>query len=1229
MPGDLPVAASVDELLGAIRDHQVVVVAGETGSGKSTQLPKLCLALGLGVDGLIGHTQPRRVAARTIAARIAEETGTEVGAEVGYAVRFTDRVGPNTLVKVMTDGLLLAEIQRDRMLRRYQVIIIDEAHERSLNVDFLLGYLHRLLPRRPDLKLIITSATIDTERFAAHFGGAPVVEVSGRSHPVEIRYRPYGVDADDDRDQVAAVCDAVQELQDEGPGDVLVFLSGEREIHDTADALRRLDLAHTEVLALYARLSTVEQHRIFQAHTGRRIVLATNVAETSITVPGVRYVVDAGTARISRYSLRLKVQRLPIEPVSQASANQRAGRCGRLGPGICVRLYDEADFAGRSTFTEPEILRTNLAAVILQMTALRLGDVADFPFLEPPDRRAVRDGYAVLDELGALRPDDDPGRPRRLTPVGRQLARLPIDPRLARMIVESHRQGCVREVLVITAAMSIPDPRERPSDRRQAADESHRRFATDGSDLLALVRLWDHLRALQAELSNSQFRKRCRAEFLNDLRVREWQDLYSQLRQAAGELGIRHRTTAAHPDHVHRAVLAGLLSHLGLRDGERREYRGAHGSRFAIAPGSALGTAMPRWVMAGELVETTRLWARRCAPIRPEWAESLAGDLAKRSYGEPRWEAGRGAAVVTERVSLFGLPIVAGRAVALDRIDAPLARELFLRHALVRGEVDEAWAARHPFLAANAAFLTELAAAQQRHRRAVPVDEDTMVAFYHQRVGDGVVSTRHFDRWVGQVAPDLLTMTAEALGADAMADAVEFPTTWPVGDLALTVTYRFDPGAPDDGPTVHVPVDVLNRIDPAPFTWSIPGLFDHLVGHVIRNLPKDARVELSPLGATAEAVARRLRRGPADGPLDAAISAALLAERGVRVEPWEVRLAEAPTHLRLGFSIDDGRGRQLAFGKDLAELRRRLSGATRRAVAAAAPVDERHGMTTWEVGTLDPEIRSVVDGREVVGYPALVDDGDGVSLRIFSTADVARRVMHGGVRRLLLVHAAPARSTVERALGNRQRLDLAAAGFELGALVGECASAAADALLADAGVPRDEAAFAALSGTARRQLPSATTAAVRAVAGLAARHAAIRRRLDELVAPSLAPVVADVRTQLARLVRPGIVATAGTARLADLDRYLRGIDHRLARVGEHPARDLRQMAELQGLEARYRAVLDRFGRRPVPAEVVALGWQLEELRLAGFAQPIGPAKGVSTAKVARALAGMEAPGTRT
>ncbi|HEX8758502.1 MAG TPA: ATP-dependent RNA helicase HrpA, partial [Pseudonocardiaceae bacterium] len=859
-PLTLPVSQRKDEIAAAIRDHQVVIVAGETGSGKTTQIPKICLELGRGIRGMIGHTQPRRLAARTVAERIADELDVPVGGAVGWKVRFTDRASDDTLVKLMTDGILLAEIQSDRLLRQYDTLIIDEAHERSLNIDFVLGYLKQLLPRRPDLKVIITSATIDPDRFSRHFDGAPVIEVSGRSYPVEIRYRPYGLDSTDDRDQTQAICDAVAELRAEGPGDMLVFLSGEREIRDTRDALHALALPDTEILALYARLSAAEQHRVFQPpgtrsrHTGqgkgtragegrtRRIVLATNVAETSLTVPGIRYVIDPGTVRISRYSRRLKVQRLPIEPVSQASATQRAGRCGRTSDGICIRLYSAEDFQSRPRFTDPEIIRTHLASVILQMAALDLGDVAAFGFIDPPDRRQISDGVALLRELGGLE-----GPPTmRLTKVGRTLAQLPLDPRLARMVVAANDNRCLQEVLVIVAALSIQDPRERPTDAEAAADAQHARFADKDSDFVAYLNLWRHLDDQQQALSSTQFRKLCKKEFLHYLRVREWQDLHGQLRRLTRDLKMTANATPTPPQQVHVALLAGLLSHIGLRDPETRDYLGARGARFAVHPGSALFRKPPRWVMAAELVETSRLWGRIAARIEPQWVESLAEHLVKRSYSEPHWERKRGAVMAYEKVTLYGIPIVASRKVNYSVVDPQLCRELFLRHALVEGD----WDTRHSFFHANRAMLDDVEELEQRARRYdIGVDDQTLFDFYAQRIPPEIISARHFDNWwrkVGKTQPGLLNFDPAMLITGESVGEQDYPDHWPYSTLRLELSYQFEPGADVDGVTVHVPLPVLNQVDPAPFSWQVPGLRYELAVALLKSLPKPLRRALVP-----------------------------------------------------------------------------------------------------------------------------------------------------------------------------------------------------------------------------------------------------------------------------------------------------------------------------------------------------------------------------------------------
>ncbi|MDO8364593.1 MAG: ATP-dependent RNA helicase HrpA [Actinomycetota bacterium] len=1264
-PEALPLAARRDDLLAAIGGHQVVIVAGETGSGKSTQLPKICLDLGRGVAGLVGHTQPRRMAARTIAERVAEEMGTELGGAVGYTVRFTDTVGEQTLVKVMTDGILLAEIQRDRMLRRYDTLIIDEAHERSLNIDFLLGYLAQLLPQRPDLKLIVTSATIDTQRFSEHFANAagvpaPIIEVSGRTFPVEVRYRPFGAreeDPDDDRDQVQAIVDGVDELALEGNGDVLVFLSGEREIHDTADALRRHFAATaaagsgsaSEVLPLYARLSAVEQHRIWQPHRGRRVVLATNVAETSLTVPGVRYVIDAGAARISRYSHRLKVQRLPIEAVSQASANQRAGRCGRVAPGVCIRLYDEEGFTNRPEFTEPEILRTNLASVILQMTALGLGDVAAFPFLDPPDSRAVRDGYSLLEELGAIEPSaDGPAgdAARRLTPMGKRLARLPLDPRLGRMVLEAERHGCAREVIVIAAVLSIQDPRERPAEHRAAADELHRRFNVPGSDFLSLVKLWDYLREQQHELSSSQFRKLCRSEYLNYLRVREWQDLFSQLRQVAGQIGIRLGSptagvTAGHPDRVHQALLAGLLSHIGMRDGTTREYKGAHGSKFAVGQGSVLAKTLPRWVIAAELVETNRLWGRMLAEVQPEWAEQLGGHLAKRSYSEPRWDPKRGAAVCGERVSLFGLPIVSNRTIGYDRIDRAAAREMFIRCALVEGDWAPHGGAAVKFWEGNLRFLKDLAGWGERVRRPELVDSEAVFAFYDQRVGADVVSTRHFDRWWKQARasqPELLTMRMEHfVGGSGAASAYAFPTVWRHGEIELTVSYRFDPGAPLDGATVHVPLAVLNQVEPVGFDWGVPGFRDELVRALLRSLPKEHRRELVPMAEVAEKVATTLgapERWEDGTSLAAALAAVVQEVTGVVVPPHAFDAGKVPPHLCITFAVDDPQGAPIATGTDILALRKLLAPRLRAAIAREAPIEERRGITRWDFGDLPREVSTERNGITVRGYPALLDDGDSVSIRVFTKPELQAKVMRTGVRRLLLLAVPVGKRAVEQHLTNALRLAIvrggtgsggAVAAVSLDSLADDCLIAAADRLVVAAGAPVFTAAeFDELVRVARDELPDAAAGALRTAAEIYVVAAAAAQRLDRLVAPPVAASATDARAQLDRLVRPGFVTATGTGRLADVLRYVKAIDHRLAKLPEDPHRDQARLREVVVLEARYVALLRRMDRDDITPELIDVGWLLEELRVATFAQQLGTARPASPQRVSKELAALGA-----
>jgi ATP-dependent helicase HrpA len=1227
-PPELPVSQRRAEITEAVRDHQVVVLAGETGSGKTTQLPKICLELGRGAKGMIGHTQPRRLAARTVAERVAAELGTRLGETVGYQVRFTDRVSRSTKIKLMTDGILLAELARDRNLRRYDTIIIDEAHERSLNVDFLLGYLARLLPRRPDLKLIITSATIDPERFSRHFGGAPVVEVSGRTWPVEVRYRPPGADADDDRDQTQGILDAVDELCREGPGDILVFLSGEREIRDTAEALRGHQFPRSpggvEVLPLYARLAAAEQHRVFQAHPGRRVVLATNVAETSLTVPGIRYVVDPGTARISRYSHRSKVQRLPIEPISQASANQRKGRCGRTSEGICIRLYSEEDYAARPEFTEPEILRTNLASVILQMTALRLGDVTRFPFIDPPDRRSVKAGVELLVELGAL----DGGR---LTPVGRRLAQIPADPRLARMLLEAGRLGCAREVLVIVAALSIQDPRERPADKQERADELHRRFADKGSDFLTWLNLWRYLHERQAELSSNQFRKLCRAELLNYLRVREWQDLHGQLRAVARDLDIKLNRAEAEPDadRVHTALLAGLLSHIGLKQGDTREYLGARGTRFAIFPGSALARKPPQWVMAAELVETSRLWGREVARIEPEWAEDLAGHLVKRSYAEPHWSRSRGAVMATERVTLYGVPIVTGRQVSYARVDPEAARELFIRHALVEGD----WETAHEFFARNRRLLAEVEELEHRaRRRDILVDDHTLFDFYNRRIPDEVVSARHFDAWwkrASQDQPDLLDFERSMLIEDAAdaPDAEDYPDTWRTDGLRLRLTYQFEPGSDADGVTVHIPLAVLNQVAPDGFDWQVPGLRHELVTELIRSLPKAIRRNFIPAPNWASSALSRI--GPADGPLLEALGRELERAGPVEVPPGAFDLTRVPDHLRMTFRVVDRRGRGPARvvgeGKDLERLKAQLAPRMRRAIAAAAPGLERDQVTTWDLGTLPRVVEDHRGGRVVRGFPALVAEDGQVAVRLLETEDEQAAAMRAGTRRLLL-RSLP--SPVKYVLGRQtNQAKLTLSRYRHGGatdLFADCLAAAADDLIAAAGGPAwDEPGFRRLLEAVRRGLPETTLDVVSKVERILAVAGEVETRLAGLTNPAFTAATTDVRAQLDALIYPGWVTATGRHRLPDILRYLRAMAHRLDRLPSNLPTDTDHLATVTRVTTAWQEALAHSPSGRVDPALAEVRWMIEELRVSLFAQFLGTPYPVSEKRVLRAIEGAQ------
>ncbi|AWB94825.1 ATP-dependent RNA helicase HrpA [Agromyces badenianii] len=1324
-PAELPVSRQREEIARAIRENQVVIVAGATGSGKTTQLPKICLELG---RESIGHTQPRRLAARTIAERIAEELGEEVGGLVGYQVRFTDKATASTRIKLMTDGILLNEMHHDRMLRRYDTIIIDEAHERSLNIDFLLGYLKQLLPKRPDLKVIVTSATIDPESFARHFADAtgapaPIIEVSGRTYPVEIRYRPLvaeesasddpdeptgsaagGRAAADDKDYLQGIIEALDELDRESRGDVLVFLSGENEIRDAEEAVRGhyagRGASVTEVLPLYGRLSAADQHRVFQpskvAGVRRRVVLATNVAETSLTVPGIKYVIDAGTARISRYSVRSKVQRLPIEAISQASANQRSGRSGRTSDGIAIRLYSEDDFARRPEFTEPEVLRTNLAAVILQMISLGLGDIEAFPFLTPPDARGVKDGVELLRELGAVDAAAGAAAGNRLTRVGRALAKLPIEPRFGRMVVESKQHGVSREVLAIVAGLTIQDPRERPLERRQQADERHARFVDPTSDFITLLNLWNHLETQQRELGSSAFRRMCKNEFLNYLRVREWNDVYRQLRQMARPLGLTVDDqapgggTAPDADRIHKSLLAGLLSHIGLKDapassqqpaarggsgasGGRKpkgEYLGARQSRFLIFPGSALAKKQPDAIMSAELVETSRLFARMNAAIDPAWAEPLAGSLVKRSHSEPHWEKRQGSAVAYEKVTLYGVPIVARRRIQLARIDQAYARELFIRHALVDGDWpnDIRRDRLFDFDRRNRALRAELEAVEERSRRRdILFDDEAVFEFYDARIPADVTSTRLFETWwraTKQQSPELLTMTAEALSPEDAPgiDEDAFPPSWQQDDQTLALRYRFEPGAADDGVTVQVPLVLLARLRPEGFDRQVPGLRTELVTAMIKALPKVIRRNVVPAADWAAKIVAEL--GESDAPAGASfadeVAAVIKRLTHTPVTGADFAMDRIPPHLQMSFRVVDGRGKQLAVGKDLRSLQAQLADRARDAVAdtfakpargergprgprsvdaAGAPTPgavaasgerpgagiERSGLTSWDFAELPRFVDTTVGGNRVRAYPALIDDGTAVSIRLLATPEEQARAMPGGIRRLLMLATPSPVNYVQQHLTGNEKLILATSPYpSTTALFADCLVACINDVLYR--VAADGMLFTKLEfDTVRDRVSGVVMDTMFETVGLVARTLTALRAAEKAVksatSMALLPALSDAKEQIAGLVFPGFVSRTGLERLRHVPRYLEGVTMRVGKLVDNPGRDRVWMNEVQTALSRF---ADAGGTIPLapdaPANLVRARWLIEELRISLFAQELRAAESVSLQRITKLLA---------
>nr|WP_078753336.1 ATP-dependent RNA helicase HrpA [Enterovibrio nigricans] len=1223
-PELLPVSQKKDDIAEAIANNQVVIVAGETGSGKTTQLPKICMELGLGVSGVIGHTQPRRLAARTVASRIAEELETELGKTVGYKVRFNDQVSEESRVKLMTDGILLAEIQHDRYLNQYDCIIIDEAHERSLNIDFILGYLKQLLPKRPDLKLIITSATIDPERFSNHFRGAPIIEVSGRTYPVDVRYRPLVEDSEDtDRDQLQAIFDAVDELHDEGPGDILIFMNGEREIRDTADALTKRNLRDTEILPLYARLSSAEQNRVFQTHGGRRIVLATNVAETSLTVPGIKYVIDPGTARISRYSYRTKVQRLPIEPVSQASANQRKGRCGRVSDGICIRLYSEDDFLSRPEFTDPEILRTNLASVILQMTAIGLGDIAAFPFVQPPDSRNISDGVRLLEELGAMKEGKSKDDPKHLTEIGRALARLPIDPRLARMVLESAKLGALNEVMVIASALSIQDPRERPSDKQQQSDEKHRRFADKESDFLSYVNLWEYIKEQQKELSGNQFRKQCKKEYLNYLRVREWQDVHFQIRQVVHELGYKINQEPADYQSVHMALLAGLLSHIGLKDQEKNEYQGARNARFGIFPGSGIFKKQPKWVMVAELVETAKLWGRVAAKIQPEWVEPLAKHLIKRSYSEPHWEKKQAAVFAFEKIMLYGIPIVPKRKVNYGNIDPVLSREIFIRSTLVEGD----WDTKHKFFHQNRKLLDEVEELEKKSRRRdILVDDDTLYEFYDQRVEHTVVSGRHFDSWwkkASRETPDSLNFEkAMLLAGDAShITELDYPNFWYQGNLKLKLSYQFEPGEDHDGVTVHIPLPVLNQVEPEGFDWQIPGLRHELIVALIKSLPKTLRRNFVPAPNYATAFLQRVK--PMEMPLLDALEKELKRMTGVTVlrENWQ--LVQLPEHLKITYRAVDHKNRKLNESFDLYELKDGLKEKVQETLSQVADDDiEQQGLTTWSFGALPQMYQQKRGGFEVRAFPAIIDNKDSVGIKLFETEEEQSQAMQQGQRRLILLNVPSPIKYLHDNLPNKSKLGLYFNPYgRVLDLIDDCIACGVDKLIeSQGGLKWQPEEFEALKEYVRAELGDTVVDIAKQVEQILTTAFSINKKLKGKIDFTMAFALSDIKAQVESLIFKGFATECGYKRLPDIQRYLVAVERRLEKLPIDLNKDRLHMLKIESVTNDYKELLNKIPKgQKVPVSVKEIRWMIEELRVSYFAQQLGTPYPISDKRIKNAI----------
>ncbi|BEV08398.1 ATP-dependent RNA helicase HrpA [Methylophilus sp. DW102] len=1256
-PPELPVSGKKDEIAAAIAKHQVVIVCGETGSGKTTQLPKICLELGRGVSGLIGHTQPRRIAARSVASRIAQELQSPLGEVVGYKVRFNDKLSERSYVKLMTDGILLAETQSDKFLNGYDTIIIDEAHERSLNIDFLLGYLKQLLPKRPDLKIIVTSATIDADRFSNHFDGAPVIEVSGRTYPVEIRYRPLGnkttmvavevpiddglddIDRfaqdlmgikrkpprtetrwleEDDEEEVMedAILDTAEDLLRLGDGDILVFLPGEREIRDTAEHLRKYQgrspkLKSIEILPLFARLSIEDQQKIFRPSGQRRIVLATNVAETSLTVPGIKYVIDTGLARVNRYSPRAKVEQLQIEKISQAAAKQRAGRCGRVSNGICVRLYGEDDFNQRPAFTDPEILRSSLASVILRMADLRLGDVGEFPFIEAPSSRLISDGYQLLQELGAVT------ERREITELGRQMARLPLDPRVARMILTAKKEGCVREILIIASVLSIQDPRERPMDKREAADNAHAKFKADDSDFMSYLKLWDwYEQALKSKKSNRDLLNQCHQNFLSFLRLKEWRELHAQLLEMVDELDIKPNQQEANYVQIHRALLSGLLGNIGFKDGDSETYAGARGIRFTVAPGSVLKKNRPKWVMAAELVDTTKLYARCVAKIDPDWIEPIAHEgggrgITQSHYSDPRWDRKTAQVVAWERVSLYGLTIVPKRRVHYGPIAPTEAREIFIREALANMEFDT----RAPFFEANRRLIAEVEALEHKARRQdVLVDEHQLFVFYDQVVPPIADSYRvyngaAFEKWrqdAEKANPKVLYLTRESLmrhGASAITE-IQFPETMVVDGEVVPLKYRFEPGHVLDGVTATIPLALLNQLDATVTEWLVPGMVRDKVTALIKALPKTLRRVCVPV---PEFVTGFLESKQTAQPLLPALAEFIQQKTGLKLKPEEFDLAGLEPHHRMNFSVIDEKGRELGMGRDWNQLKKQLGSAAQLTFRTGSPGIEKSGLKQWDFGDLPATLTFSKDGRQLTGYPGLEDNGDSVAIKLFDTPEAALAAHRKGVCRLMRFELKEQVKQLEKGLpGFNQYALLLRAIMNPDQLREDMLQCIADrAFIAEDDLPRSNAEFMQLKTRARTRLPAVTEALTRQAQLIANEYQVLVAQLQKMT-PVTQKIKRECEQQLQGLLYPGFFSQTPWEQLPHLPRYLKAIKLRIDKYPTSIERDGRHAQALVQLEQRWQQKIEQLRKAhlPVTIQLQDFAWQLQELRVSLFAQEL-------------------------